>query len=61
MKTQELLADWSGTTVLSFRKVDEPLGWLSNMSPHPIRVDTIRYPTCEHFFQCMRFEDEGIR
>ena len=65
MKTQELLADWRGTTtdhnILSFRKVDEPLGWLSNMSPHPIRVDTIRYPTCEHFFQCMRFEDEGIR
>ena len=64
MKTQELLNGWSGRVdggVLSFRKVDEPLGWLSNMSPHPIRVDTIRYPTCEHFFQCMRFNDEWIR
>lgn len=64
MKIQELLNGWSGTIhggVLSFRKVDEPLGWLSNMSPHPIRVETIRYPTCEHFFQCMRFDDEGIR
>jgi len=64
MKTHEVPNGWSGTiahNVLSFRKVDEPLGWLSNMSPHPIRVDTIRYPTCEHFFQCMRFEAEGIR
>ena len=67
MKTQELLKNWNGlispeeNQVHSFRKVDEPLGWLSNMSSHPLRVETIWYPTCEHFFQCMRFGDEEIR
>lgn len=47
--------------ILSFRKVDETLGWLSNMSPHPVRFRTILYPTCEHFFQCLRFENQEIR
>jgi predicted NAD-dependent protein-ADP-ribosyltransferase YbiA (DUF1768 family) len=67
MKIQEILNNWNGTisgeehTVHSFRKVSEPLGWLSNMSSHPLRVETIWYPTCEHFFQCMRFGDSGIR
>jgi len=67
MNTQELLINWNGTisgeehTVHSFRKVSEPLGWLSNMSSHPLRVNKIFYPTCEHFFQCMRFEDVEIR
>lgn len=67
MKIQELLNNWNGKisteehVVHSFRKVDEPLGWLSNMSSHPLRVEKIWYPTCEHFFQCMRFGDEGVR
>lgn len=67
MDAQELLNNWTGTIsaeeheVLSFRKIGESLGWLSNMSRYPVRVDTVWYPTCEHFFQCMRFEDEGIR
>ena len=59
------ISRWNGTLthgshVLSFRKIDEPLGWLSNMSKHPIRVNKVLYPTCEHFFQCSRFENEEI-
>jgi ribA/ribD-fused uncharacterized protein len=67
MNTPHIINGWNGTLlnkdhqILSFRKVDETLGWLSNMSPHPVRFRTILYPTCEHFFQCLRFENEGIR
>lgn len=67
MKTPHILNHWTGTLsnsehkILSFRKVHEPLGWLSNMSPHPVGFETILYPTCEHLFQCMRFENEEVR
>ena len=67
MNTPHIINGWNGTLsnkdhhILSFRKVDEPLGWLSNMSPHPVRFRTILYPTCEHFFQCLRFENKEIR
>lgn len=67
MNTPHLLNRWNGTLstldhpILSFRKVHEPLGWLSNMSPHPVRFETILYPTCEHLFQAMRFENEEVR
>lgn len=40
---------------IAFKKVNEPYGWLGNMSPHPIRVDTEIYHTAEHLFQCLRF------
>jgi predicted NAD-dependent protein-ADP-ribosyltransferase YbiA (DUF1768 family) len=67
MKIQHLINNWPGTisnaenTVLTIRKVDEPNGWMGNMSSHPVRVQGVRYSTTEHLFQCMRFEDEGIR
>ena len=67
MKITQLLNSWPNTInsnehpVLSFRKVDEQLGWLGNMSALPVRVEGVRYSTTEHFFQCMRFEDELLR
>jgi predicted NAD-dependent protein-ADP-ribosyltransferase YbiA (DUF1768 family) len=67
MKIQHLINNWPGTinnsenTVLTIRKVDEPNGWMGNMSSLPVRVEGVRYSTTEHLFQCMRFEDEGIR
>jgi N-glycosidase YbiA len=67
MKIQHLLNNWPGTinnsenTVLTIRKVDEPNGWMGNMSSLPVRVEGLRYPTTEHLFQSMRFEDEEIR
>jgi len=45
---------------VAFKKVNEPYGWLSNMSPHPIEKDGMFYPTAEHYFQCLRFEDKKI-
>jgi N-glycosidase YbiA len=67
MKIQHLINNWPGTinnsenTILKIRKVDETYGWMGNMSNLPVRVEGVRYPTTEHLFQSMRFEDEGIR
>lgn len=38
--------------VIVFKKVKEEHGWLSNMSPHPVKG----YRTAEAFFQASRFE-----
>jgi len=43
--------------VIAFRKVKDPYGWLSNMSPHPISG----YRTAEAAFQAYRFDDPDIR
>jgi ribA/ribD-fused uncharacterized protein len=43
------------------RKVDEPYGWLNNMSPHPTKWDEKWWLTSEAIFQAMRFQDEAIR
>jgi predicted NAD-dependent protein-ADP-ribosyltransferase YbiA (DUF1768 family) len=67
MKIQHLINNWPGTinnsenTVLTIRKVDEPNGWMGNMSSLPVRVEGVRYSTTEHLFQSMRFDEEGIR
>lgn len=42
---------------IAFRKVREPFGWMSNMSPHPIG----EWRTAEALFQAMRFTDPAIR
>lgn len=39
------------TETIAFRKVREPFGWFSNMSPHPVQG----YRTAEAFFQALRF------
>ena len=48
------------TKIITFRKINEPYGWLSNMSAHAIEEDNIIYPTAEHYFQCLRFEDKYL-
>jgi len=67
----QLLTIWPGTinknehNTIPFKKVDEPNGWLGNMSRHPLRVPRSTggtlYPTAEHYFQCERFKDLAIR
>jgi len=42
------------------RKVSEEHGWLGNMSPHPIKVGDLVFPTSEALFQSLRFEDPEI-
>ena len=67
----QILQTWPGTinenehNTISFKKVDEPNGWLGNMSGHALRVPSVlggvRYQTAEHYFQCERFKDLAIR
>jgi ribA/ribD-fused uncharacterized protein len=67
----QILQTWPGTinenehNTIPFKKVDEPNGWLGNMSRHPLRVPKelggVLYPTAEHYFQCERFKDLAIR
>ena len=66
-----LLRAWPGVIdparfkTIPFRKIHEPHGWLGNMSRHPLRVPRtpqgVLFPTCEHYFQCERFNDPKIR
>jgi ribA/ribD-fused uncharacterized protein len=41
---------------IQIRKVDEPYGWLGNMSNHRITYDGKIFKTSEHLFQWKRFE-----
>jgi ribA/ribD-fused uncharacterized protein len=66
----KILQTWPGTinenehNTIPFTKVDEPNGWLGNMSRHPLRVPKepggVRYQTAEHYYQCMKFDDPQI-
>lgn len=42
------------------RKVNEPYGWLGNMSPHAIDWNNKQYRTSEALFQSLRFDDGKI-
>ena len=71
MSIKALLKTWPGTisashhVIVSFDKVREANGWLSNMSPHELRVPRgpsgDLYHRAEHYFQCERFADPAIR
>lgn len=42
--------------VIKFYSVDQPYGEFSNFSLHAIKVDGVKYPTVEHFFQSQKFK-----
>ena len=44
-----------------FNKVNEPYGWLGNMSPHPVMYEGQEWRTAEALFQALRFNDPQIR
>jgi len=46
---------------LLITRVNEPSGWLSNMSPHPVSHEGKRWRTCEALFQALRLEDEDAK
>jgi ribA/ribD-fused uncharacterized protein len=43
-------------TPIAFKKVKDAYGWFSNMSPHPVKWSGETYPTAEHLFQALRFD-----
>lgn len=46
---------------IAFTNVRLPFGWLGNMSPFALLHDDQTWPTAEHLFQALRFEDGPIR
>jgi N-glycosidase YbiA len=47
--------------VIKFHDVNEvPYGALSMLSPHPITVRHVTYPSVHHFFLCERFKGTGV-
>jgi N-glycosidase YbiA len=49
------------TMLISFSKVSEPNGWLSNMAPYPVIYDGKEWRTTEALFQALRYDDPAIR
>jgi ribA/ribD-fused uncharacterized protein len=45
---------------IAFTKVRLPFGWLGNMSPHPINIEGVIWPTAEHLFQALRFGRNAV-
>ena len=47
--------------MITYNKVNEENGWLSNMSAHSINYENKIWRTAEALFQAMRFNDETIK
>ena len=45
---------------LVIRKVAEPGGWLSNMSPHPVEFEGLKWWHAEALFQALRFSSDDV-
>src|SRR5690349_1503817 len=39
------------------KDIDKSYEMFSNFSPHPVTIDSITYPTTEHYFQATKFKD----
>jgi ribA/ribD-fused uncharacterized protein len=51
----------SSRAVIRFHDVNEvPYGALSMLSPHPITVRHVTYPSVHHYFLCERFKGTGV-
>lgn len=46
---------------IKFYKVNEPYGFLSNFSPHPIYIENDLWMTTEHYFQASKFDDLTVK
>lgn len=46
---------------IEFYRSGDDYGEFSNFSRHPIELDGQTWPTSEHYFQAMKFEDASLR
>lgn len=44
------------TKPIHFFMPDKPYGWLCALSPQPVTIDGVAWPTAEHFYQAQKFE-----
>lgn len=47
--------------MITFKKVNEPYGWLSNMSSYKIEFNGKTWGSSEALFQALRFTDTNIQ
>lgn len=47
-------------SVIKFYDPKKEFGFMSNFYKSPIIIDSVKYPTVEHYFQVMKFEPVGI-
>jgi ribA/ribD-fused uncharacterized protein len=50
-----------GVGVIRFYQVGAPYAEFSNMSPHPIVVEGVVWPTTEHYFQAQKFPGSPLQ
>lgn len=46
---------------ISFDRVGDDYGWLSNSAPYPIHLNGKMWYTAEHYFQACKFHDEMVQ
>jgi len=46
---------------IEFYRAGDDYGEFSNFSRHPVEIDGFSWPTSEHYFQAMKFEDPALR
>jgi predicted NAD-dependent protein-ADP-ribosyltransferase YbiA (DUF1768 family) len=46
--------------IISFKSINGPYGWLSNMSRHPVEWGGVEWQTTEHLFQALRFPEAPL-
>lgn len=49
------------SNTIYFYSAREFYGFMSNFAPYPFEVDGIRWPTSEHYFQAMKFNNPQIQ
>ena len=47
--------------VINFYKAQDEYGCFSNFSRHPVEIDSNIWPTSEHYFQAMKFQDPSLQ
>ncbi len=43
------------TTSIHFHSKSTEFNWLSNFSAHPIKLENVRWPSVEHFYQAQKY------
>lgn len=49
------LANESRVNIIKFYEPENPYGFLSNFYPAPITIESVTYPTVEHYYQSRKF------
>lgn len=60
-RTPSMLAAWEMAERIEFYRAGDDYGEFSNFSRHPIDLGGHTWPTTEHYFQAMKFEDPALR